>query len=303
MNNAVNIYFQPIKDQDKHKLLMHLNEVRDPEFEKYVEEIIKEIPVEKLMRYPDERALYEAYSNFYKVLPQYLGISHGSDGAIGRLFQLYKDKKIYIGPHEYYMAPVWADIHRMHKTSNVNEAEVVYIGNPNSHNGVDNTQRVKFFLSMGKIVIVDEVYGWFNKDRSNTFMYEAMTNPNLWVIDSMSKAFGFCGFRAGLIVSTKENIEDFHMIRPAITSNSLSCEVIPKILSNEDVLMEHLKRLKEGKEYLESKYAHEQSCGPYSLLKLSELPDEFTDKVYYLKGTYNARVACGTVDVWKSIGV
>lgn len=303
MNNTVNNYFQPVKEKDKHKLMMNLNEVRNPLFEKYVGEIIQGIEVEKLMRYPNEKALYDAYSYFYKIPPQYIGVGHGSDEVIGRLFQLLKDKQFYIGSNEYYMAAVWADIHRIKRVSNVGDADVVYIGNPNSHNGVDNTARIRFFLAMGKIVIVDEVYAWFNKSRGNTFMYEAIDNDNLWVIDSMSKAFGFCGFRAGLVVSTKENIESFHMIRQGVTSNSLACEVIPKILNDEEKLFDHLAKLKEGKEYLESKYEHQHSVAPYSLLKLSKLPKEFDDKVYYLKGTSNARVACATKEVWESIGI
>lgn len=303
MNNMVNNYFKPIKEKDQHKLMMNLNEVRDPVFEEYVGNLIKDIEVEKLMRYPNEKALYDAYSYFYKLPPQYFGVGHGSDEVIGRIFQMYKNEVFHIGSNEYYMAAVWANIHNIKTTNNVNNADVIYIGNPNSHNGVDNTARIRFFLAMGKTVIVDEVYAWFNKARKNTFMYEAIDNDNLWVIDSMSKAFGFCGFRAGLVVSSKSNIESFHMIRQGVTSNSLSCELIPKVLENEKELFDHLQRLKEGKAYLESKYECDPSVAPYSLLKLAKLPKEFDDKVYYLKGTSNARVACGTKDVWESIGV
>lgn len=303
MNNSIDTYFNRIKPEDSNKIKLHMNEVQDPTFEKYIKKLIEEIDVKKIMNYPNERKLYEVYSSFYDVLPQYIAVGHGADEIIGRIFYLLKDKMIFIGDNEYPMARQWADIYNMKVTTDVNKAEVIYIGNPNSYNGVDNTKRINYHLAMGKKVIVDEVYSWFNDNRNNSFIKQSLENENLWVVDSMSKSFGFCGLRAGVVFSTKKNIEALHMLRQGFTSNSLSCELIPKVLGNKRELMDHIQRLKDGKEYLESKFAHEPSCGPYSLLKINQLTEDFSKKVLYLKGTKNARVACATIDVWKKIGV
>lgn len=301
MNDNIEMYFAIRSNGDKSKVDMSRNELRDPIFESAVDELIKRVDTKKIMKYPNEVRLYQAYSEYFQIPIQNIAVGHGSDELIGRIFQLYKDKLFFIGNNEYFMAKSWADIHNIEVTTNIQEAEVVYLGNPNSNNGVNNTNRVNFLIGMGKVVICDEVYSAFTK--SDSFRQQAKDNDNLWVIDSMSKSLGLCGLRAGVVFSTKSNMQSIHMIRQGLTSNSLACELMPMILNNKEEINKHITRIKDGKRYLENKYKHDESCAPYSLLKLDSLPQEFKDRVHFLEGTYNARVAGATKAFWKSIGV
>ncbi|WP_292889902.1 aminotransferase class I/II-fold pyridoxal phosphate-dependent enzyme [Nonlabens sp.] len=111
----------------------------------------------------------------------------------------------------------------------------------------------RLFGAFNGIIVVDEAYQDFTENRS--FINRLEDYPNLVVLQTMSKAHGLAGARVGFAFASTEIIELFNRTKPPYNVNELSQKAvlarllqfdqtqndIQEIITNRDVLAEHLK--------------------------------------------------------------
>ena len=282
------------------KIDLSKNEVFDPKFEEYIKDIIDTVPIRNLMRYPKENRLLKAYSTFFEIPKNNIALGFGSSDLLRRLFSLYKNKTIFIPPFEFSLSYTYSKIFNM-KLVPLNKAQVVYLGNPGSFKNTFNSNYILKVIKRGyPILIIDEVYSlYFNK----SYKKEILNSDNVYIVDSVSKTWGMCGFRSGIVVSSSKNIDRLNSLYKGINSNSISAEVIPIILQDTLILKEHIQRILEGKIYLESKIPSIPIEAPYTIIPKYYLTPNIKNNIIYLEFENKIRISGTTLDVFKKLGI
>ena len=113
------------------------------------------------------------------------------------------------------------------KTIN-NKVSLIILSNPNSPTGtILNTNQIKKILDKAKrnniMVVIDEAYYGFSKETSKNFVKRF---ENIFIVRSLSKAWGLAGLRLGYIISNKKNIEILNTRRPMYEINTFGAEFL-----------------------------------------------------------------------------
>ena len=100
--------------------------------------------------------------------------------------------------------------------------KVVWICSPNNPTGnLINAHAVAELLrAFDGIVVVDEAYSDFNKNR--TWRSQLAAYPNLIVLNTMSKAWGCAAIRLGMAFASKEIISIFNKVKYPYNVNELT---------------------------------------------------------------------------------
>ncbi len=199
-----------------------------------------------LNRYPDpyQKALKKEISKIKNIHEESIILGNGSDEVIDLLFRAFcepgKDEAI-IFPPTYGMYQVCADVNNV-KTKKVpltsdfevdelslletidKKSKIIWFCSPNNPTG--NTMDpavIKNVLNCFEgIVVIDEAYIDFSDSQSWVDFLEF--HPNLFIIQTLSKAWGLAGLRLGMGFASKEIISVLNKIKPPYNVNSLTQE-------------------------------------------------------------------------------
>jgi histidinol-phosphate aminotransferase len=211
----------PIIPHDK--LRLHSAERNDMWENNIWESFIDSLRDTDVRYYPNVEEVRPQLKEFYNIPNGTdLMIGAGSDRCIKYFFELHSDKEVILSDPCFGMYNVYANMMGMRVISvpyqlgkfdvkntiyNITKDSVVVLSNPSSPIGdVISRGDLLKILHCGVPTLVDEAYIEFSKTESVIQLTERF--PNLFVIRSMSKAWGSAGVRVGVIISQNKNIEN-----------------------------------------------------------------------------------------------
>ena len=135
-----------------------------------------------------------------------------------------------------------------------NKSDVVYICNANNPtlNYIDSKELIRIIKDNSKChFIIDETELLFNVDYSKKSILKSINKvDNLSVLISLSKIFGICGIRAGLLISSSKNCPKFESMKMPYSTNIIAERFI-SLLKNEEKNLDNAKlKIKQNFNYL-----------------------------------------------------
>lgn len=218
---------------------------------------------ENYSRYPDplQIDLKKEVSKIKGIPPENIFIGNGSDEVIDLAFRIFcepgKDN-VLICPPTYGMYQVSADINGVEvKTVLLNEdfqldvggimeaiesnTNLLFICSPNNPTG-NNFSRTDIELllnNFGGMVFIDEAY--INYSRHKSFIFELTEYPNLFVMQTLSKAWGLAALRLGLGFASQKIISLFNKVKPPYNINLASQKLGLDALKEVDLVNENIR--------------------------------------------------------------
>lgn len=260
-NNIIRPSWILQKGRTLKKLWLDKNENTHPKLIKLYKEILKSINPIHISTYPDLGSLYKKISSYEKISPKNLIFSHGSDGCIKNIFEGFtkKNQKVLTLSPTFAMYDIYPKIFNLiHlkfdydfskngpklnlknliKKIKKEKPKLLCIANPNSPTGtlIENSNMLALMQVCKTIdckLLIDEAYYGFCKQTSKKFVKKF---DNIFIIRSLSKAWGLAGLRLGYIISNKKNIEILNKIRPMYEINTFGAEFL-KLLLNKKYLV------------------------------------------------------------------
>ncbi len=226
-----------------------------------------------LNRYPDAEMteLKRAFSKFRNVESDQLIFGNGSDELIDLLIRAFCEPsldRILIFPPTFGMYKVCANINNvdvveehlnedfqidfeslMPKLSDPN-LKLIFICSPNNPTGnsLDKEAILQICAGFKGIVVIDEAYVDFAE---RSFIQENI--PNLFTIQTFSKALGLAGIRLGVGIGDVKIIEVLNKVKPPYNVNTLTQQKAIDALKRPDeiqkqvnIIIEERKRLREA---------------------------------------------------------
>ena len=206
-------------------------------------------------RYPDplQESLKERLSEVKNVPAENIFLGNGSDEAIDLVYRCFcepkKDNVVAICP-TYGMYEVCANINDVeYRNVMLDEnyqitaekllaacdanTKAIWICSPNNPTGndINNEEIEKVIENFDGIVIVDEAYIDFSKQKSFK-QYVSNDNYNVIVLQTMSKAWGSAAIRLGMAFAKKEIIAVFNKVKYPYNVNQLTQEQAMKRLKD-----------------------------------------------------------------------
>ena len=197
-----------------------------------------------LNRYPDplQEELKKAISAVKGVPAENIFLGNGSDEAIDLPYRCFCrpgiDNVVAIEPtygmyrvcadiNDVEYRPVLLDEHFQMKADELLAAcdehtKLIWICSPNNPTGnnLNREEIVKVIQQFEGLVIVDEAYSDFSKQKP--LRNELSNNPNLLVLNTMSKAWGCAAIRLGMAFASKEIIGLFNKVKYPYNVNLLT---------------------------------------------------------------------------------
>ena len=248
------------KPRQINKLWLDKNENTHPKLQILYKKIIKKINPIHISSYPDLGGLYKKISSYEKVSSENIIFSHGSDGCIKNIFEAFNKKnqkvitleptfamydiypKIYDLKHlkvnyEFSKKAPNLNLQELFKKIEIEKPNLICIANPNSPTGtiIEKKNILKLIKTCHKLsckLLIDEAYYGFCKETSKKFVKKF---DNIFIVRSLSKAWGLAGLRLGYIISNKKNIEVLNKRRPMYEINTFGAEFL-KLLLNKKYL-------------------------------------------------------------------
>ena len=207
-----------------------------------------------LNRYPDplQRELKERISKVKGVPAASIFLGNGSDEAIDLLYRCFCqpgiDNVVAIEP-TYGMYRVCADINDVeYRTVLLDEhfqvkadcllnacdqhTKLIWICSPNNPTGnnIDREEILRVINGFQGIVIVDEAYSDFSRQRP--LRLELSQHPNLVVLNTLSKAWASAAIRLGIAFASPDIIAIFNKVKYPYNINYLTQQQAMKILAD-----------------------------------------------------------------------
>ncbi len=205
-------------------------------------------------RYPDPRQskLKEKLSKIKGVPAEHIFLGNGSDEVIDLLFRAFcqpgQDEVILVPP-TYGMYEVAAQINAV-ATKKVPltvdfqldmealaaaidvRTKLIFICSPNNPTGNSlNREDIETLLAhFNGIVVVDEAY--INYSRQKSFIQELTEYPNLFVVQTLSKAWGLAALRVGMGFSSRDIIDVLNKIKPPYNISQATQELASQALDH-----------------------------------------------------------------------
>lgn len=205
-------------------------------------------------RYPDplQTELKAAISKVKGVAVENIFLGNGSDEAIDLPYRCFTrpgiDNVVAIEP-TYGMYKVCADIndveyrpvllndHFQLEADKIlgacdDKTKIVWLCSPNNPTGnsLDRDEMVKILEEFDGIVIIDEAYSDFAKQKS--FRHDIANHPNLIVLNTMSKAWGCAAIRLGMAFAHKDIISVFNKVKYPYNVNLLTQQKALEIMKD-----------------------------------------------------------------------
>ena len=173
--------------------------------------------------------LIQAISKYLKIPTPMIGVGNGSDQILDLILSNFASKQTKVltsnptfGFFEerckLYSIPLIAlpfdddmklDIKKFN--SNAKKADILYLDSPNNPTGFQfsKNELQSLVKSFDGLVIIDEAYGAFSK---YSLANMVKTQPNLVVVQTLSKSFGLAGLRLGYFIANKKFTESFNKV-------------------------------------------------------------------------------------------
>ena len=216
----------------------------------------------RINRYPEGQPakLVSLLSDLYKAETGELVVTSGADQAIDLLVRVFIDAgdTVITTPPTFSMygfytavqggkvceVPLQAadgysvDVDGIIAAQRQTGAKLVFISNPSAPLGhIQEKNRIVSVLDALRdkaMVIVDEAYIEFSDLASFTALRSSY--PNLVVLRTLSKYYGFAGLRLGSLIAEKEVADKVRAIAPPYSLSSASIKIAERLLSDPDTL-------------------------------------------------------------------
>lgn len=194
-------------------------------------------------RYPDpyQRDLKEELAAVKRVQTNQIIVGNGSDEILDLLFRAFcipgKDKVVTIKP-TYGMYDVLAQTNDVQIIevpldpdfnldgeailASAEGAKMIVLCSPNNPTGnlLNRNVIIDILTKFNGLVVIDEAYIDFSNGK--TFLQELNNSPNLFVSQTLSKAYGMAGIRVGLGFGNVEVVDILNKLKPPYNVNELS---------------------------------------------------------------------------------
>lgn len=194
-------------------------------------------------RYPDpyQRDLKEELAAVKRVQTNQIIVGNGSDEILDLLFRAFcipgKDKVVTIKP-TYGMYDVLAQTNDVQIIevpldpdfnldgeailASAEGAKMIVLCSPNNPTGnlLNRNIIIDILTKFNGLVVIDEAYIDFSNGK--TFLQELNNFPNLFVSQTLSKAYGMAGIRVGLGFGNVEVVDILNKLKPPYNVNELS---------------------------------------------------------------------------------
>ncbi len=243
------------KARKLNKLWLDKNENTHPKLVKLYQNILRNIKPIHISTYPELGSLYKKISSHENLSSKNIIFSHGSDGCIKNIFEgfIKKNQKVLTLSPTFVMYDIYPkifnlnhlkfdynfskngpkiDLKNLIKKVKKEKPKFLCIANPNSPTGtiieeVNIHKLIKVCKSVKCFLLIDEAYYGFYNNTSKKFIKRY---DNVFIIRSLSKAWGLAGLRLGYIISNKKNIEVINKIRPMYEINTFGAEFLKLLL-------------------------------------------------------------------------
>jgi histidinol-phosphate aminotransferase len=209
---------------------------------------------EGLNRYPDplQVELKEKIKQVKGIPAEYTFVGNGSDEAIDLMYRCFceprVDNVVAIEPtygmykvcadvNDVVYRPVLLDDHYQMSADRVlaacdDHTKLIWICSPNNPTGndIDREEVLKVIDGFQGIVIVDEAYSDFSRQRPLRF--ELPRHPNLVVLNTLSKAWASAAIRLGMAFAAPDIINILNKVKYPYNINLLSQQQAVKVLSD-----------------------------------------------------------------------
>lgn len=218
-------------------------------------------------RYPDplQTELRGRIAPMKGVAPSQIFVGNGSDEAIDLLFRIFCEPardEVIICPPTYGMYSVSADINDVTTkkipltkdfqldvpsilTGIGDHTKLIFICSPNNPTGnlMDRGAIVEIASRFPGLCVVDEAYIDFAAEPS--MIAELASLPNLFVLQTFSKAWGMAGLRVGLAFAGKEIIDLMDRVKPPYNVSGIAQRAVINALDDERSVREWIATLLE----------------------------------------------------------
>ena len=205
-------------------------------------------------RYPDplQRQLKDVIAQVKGVPADHIFLGNGGDEAIDLMYRCFcepqKDNVVAIEPtygmyrvcadiNDVAYRPVLLDEHFQVTAKQLLEAtdqhtKIIWICSPNNPTGnsIDREQIVDVIKAFQGIVVVDEAYSDFSRQRP--LRHDLLQYPNLVVFNTMSKAWASAAIRLGMAFASTEIIHVLNKVKYPYNINQLTQQQAIAILSD-----------------------------------------------------------------------
>lgn len=230
---------------------------------------------EGLHRYPSpyQHELRKNIAGLRHLKPENVFVGVGSDEAIDLLYRIFCEPRtdnVIITPPTYGMYEVSAGIHDVSvkkvtldtsfqpKVDEILEAadkhtKMLFLCSPNNPTGNEFEQeRIEALIAgFPGIVVIDEAYIDFSERESRANLIE--TNPNVVVLQTLSKSFGMAGVRMGIALASKTIIRFMMKVKAPYNVNALTSKYALEAFDHLDTISFHIEKLVEEREKLRQK--------------------------------------------------
>lgn len=224
-------------------------------------------------RYPDpkQNALKNEISKLKQIDPLQIILGNGSDEIIDLLIRAFCEPgidNVIIPQPTYGMYSVCAAINNVEvrlpnlsldfdlDIQNINaymddKSKIIFLCSPNNPSGnLLEQDKIKSLLqSFTGIVVLDEAYIDFADN--DGWLTSLIDYPNLFLLQTFSKAWGLAGLRLGVGFGSKEIIQILHKIKPPYNINSITQNIALAAVKEGNSTMEWLDTLKNERKILE----------------------------------------------------
>lgn len=267
IENTVRV-FPEQQRYDKYRFDM--NENPDGLPKDFVDSVLKEITPEFLTVYPEPDKFLRKYADFVGVDRENVTATNGSDTGLRYIMETFGEEGkdvVTVAPSfemywvnccilGYHHVPVPYESDMTIKIENILNAitentRIVALLNPNNPIGNVYTQEeinqvVKKTQEVGAVLIIDEAYHYYYP---NTFLKTALTNDNVIVLRTFSKAFSIPALRLGVIISNPQIIHYINNAKLTFDVNSVALLFGEKLLDHPEILKSVVAAENEGKAY------------------------------------------------------
>ncbi|MDR2238008.1 MAG: histidinol-phosphate transaminase [Chryseobacterium sp.] len=230
-----------------------------------------ECPFGEFNRYPDstQKKLKNKLADIKKVKPEQIAVGNGSDELIDLIIKVFcepkKDAILMMDP-SFAMYGFYATVNEntvlkldlndhfeiikdeFLEKINENEPKVFFLCSPNNPTG-NSIEDIEFFVrNFNGIVVIDEAYIEFSGRKSGIELLSEY--PNLIVLQTFSKAWGTAGARVGIAYASEEIIRLINTVKAPYNVNTLSQELILKLLNERNTLKENVENILQEREWL-----------------------------------------------------
>lgn len=268
--------------------------------------LLRKIKKSALSAYPEYNELRKEMAKYCNVKEEEIIAANGADEAIKTIIETYIERvkdEIVIPVPTYAMFKFYAQLNEASikevaynrdlsfPTERVlgainTKTKIIVLVNPNNPTGtsIDAKDKIKIIEKakrFNSLVLMDEAYAQFYGKTSIPLIKKY---DNLFIVQTLSKAFGLAGLRLGYIISDESNIKIIQKVLSPYSVNVVAAICASIALEDSRFIKEYLKEVRAGKQilykeldYLGIKYY--KSDANFVLAKIGANADEFCKKL------------------------